>query len=260
MINKINYRFLFRMSWGCLFFFLFTFTTFAQETNELEQANELYSEGEYLQAANLYEYVLHEKGVAPELYYNLGNAYFKANEIGRSILNYERALRLNPRFEDALQNLELAQSRVIDSIASSETFFVKRWFNSLVNNYTSNQWMYISWTLFMLCLLGLLFFVFGKSRGLRKISFTLAVVVLILSVFTLTFSVARKNQFVNHQDAIVMIGIITVKSSPDRSGTDLFELHEGTKVSIKSSLGDWVEIMIADGKIGWVEKRQVEQI
>ncbi len=244
-----------------LFFFCFSFCyAFAQESNEIIQANELYREGEFLQAAYLYEQVIQEQGVAPELYYNLGNAYFKANEISRSILNYERALRLDPRFEDAQHNLELAQSRVIDNIKAEEPFFVKRWIDTLVNNYTSNQWFYFSWIMFVLCLIGFLLFVFGGTRTVRKTSFTLAIIVLIISVFSLTFAIARKNQYLNHNDAIVMIGIITVKSSPDRSGTDLFELHEGTKVSIKSNLGEWVEITIADGRIGWIEKRQIEQI
>jgi len=262
LINKINYMPLFQRICGVfLFMLIFSFSAFAQEeTNDIVRANELYSEGEFLQAAHLYEQIILEKGVAPELYYNLGNAYFKANEIGHSILNYERALRLNPRFENARFNLQLAQTKVIDNITEDDTFFVKRWVDNLVNRYTSNQWMYFSWTMFILCLFGFLFFVFGKSRGLRKVSFTLAIVVLIISAFALTFSITRKNQFINHKDAIVMTGIVTIKSSPDRSGTDLFELHEGTKVSIKSNLGNWAEIVIGDGRIGWVEKRQIEQI
>ena len=231
-----------------------------EESNLLQRANELYAQGEFLQAAHLYEQILQEKGVAPELYYNLGNAYFRAHEIARAILNYERTLRLNPRFADARYNLELAQSRLQDNIVAPEAFFVKRWINKLISNYTSNQWFYFSWILFIFGLIGFLFFVFGKSRTLRKTSFTIAVSILIISMLSLTFSVVRKNQFLNHKDAIVMIGVITVKSSPDRSGTDLFELREGTKVSVKSTLGDWVEIMIADGRIGWVERRQIEEI
>ena len=231
-----------------------------EEINLLQQANELYAQGEYLQAANLYERILQEQGVAPELFFNLGNAYFKSHETARAILNYERALRLNPRFSDARYNLELAQLRVLDNIALAETFFLRRWINKLISNYTSNQWFYFSWTMFIIGLIGVLFFIFGRSRTLRKISFIKTVTILAISAITLTFAAVRKNQFQNQNDAIVMIGVIPVKSSPDRSGTDLFELREGTKVRIRTTLGDWAEIMIGDGRIGWVERRQIEEI
>ena len=104
----------------------FGLATAAGEADLLQQANQLYSEGEYRQAADAYEQLLQEQGVAPELYYNLGNAYFKAGEVALSILNYERALRLNPRFDDARYNLQLAQERVIDNIPPAQVFFVKR--------------------------------------------------------------------------------------------------------------------------------------
>jgi len=259
-----------------IFFFGTFFFAFAQEeiaydyaqekeinqtnVNLLQLANELYAQGEFLQAAHLYEQILLEKGVAHELFFNLGNAYFRAHEIARSILNYERALRLNPRFADARYNLELAQARVLDNIIAPEPFFLKRWINKLISDFTSNQWFYFSWILFIISLIGFLLFVFGRSRALRKISFTFAIAILVVSISSLTISAVRKNQFLNHKEAIVMIGVITVKSSPDRSGTHLFELREGTKVRVVSTLGDWVEIMIADGRIGWVERRQIENI
>ncbi len=232
----------------------------AGDADLLQRANQLYSEGEYRQAADAYEQLLQEQGVAPELYYNLGNAYFKAGEVALSILNYERALRLNPRFDDARYNLQLAQERVIDNIPPAQVFFVKRWIQSLVSRYTSDQWMYASWGLFLLCLAGGLTFVFAKSRGVRKAAFVLGIVFLLSSGISLVCSITRKNDFQNHRDAVVMTGIVTVKSSPDRSGTDLFELHEGTKVAVKSTLGDWMEIVIGDGRQGWTEAKHLEKI
>ena len=244
-----------------LFFLPFASFLFAQESNiTIENANELYSQGEYLQAAHIYEQIIQEQGIAPELYYNLGNAYYKANEIGRSILNYERALNLNPNFEDARFNLQLAQTKVIDNIKEEDTFFIKRWIQSIGETLTSNQWLFLSCTLFIISIIGFFLFIFGGSKGLRKTSFVIAIVLLIGSAISLTYSISRKRQMTNHEQAIVMMGIITVKSSPDKSGTELFELHEGTKVTIKSELGEWSEIVIGDGRRGWVEKRQIEQI
>ena len=245
-----------------LFLLPFVAFSFAQESDDItiEKANELYSQGEYLQAANIYEQIIQEQGIAPELYYNLGNSYYKANEIARSILNYERALRLNPKFEDAKFNLQLAQTKIVDNIKEEDTFFIKRWVQVIGELLTSNQWLYLSCALFILALAGILLFVFGSSKGLRKTSFALAIVFVIISAISLTYSISRKRQLTNHEQAIVMMGIITVKSSPDKSGTELFELHEGTKVTIKNHLGEWSEIVIGDGRRGWVEKRQIEEI
>ena len=152
------------------------------------------------------------------------------------------------------------QERVIDNIPPAQVFFVKRWIQSLVSRYTSDQWLYASWGLFLLCLAGGLTFVFAKSRGVRKAAFVLGIVFLLSSGISLVCSITRKNDFQNHRDAVVMTGIVTVKSSPDRSGTDLFELHEGTKVAVKSTLGDWMEIVIGDGRQGWTEAKHLEKI
>lgn len=232
----------------------------AAQHEQLKQANDLYAKGKYTEAAHVYEQIISEKGVAPQLYYNLGNAYYKMNETGKSILNFERALRLDPGFDDARFNLEVAQQKVVDNIVQTPTFFVGRWIQLLMKLFSSNQWMFISFVLFLSGLGLAILFVFGKSMVLRKGAFYVGIAILIASMVALTFSGARKNQLVDHREAIVMIGVVTVKSSPDKSGTDLFQLHEGTKVSIKSTLGDWVEIELENGNVGWMEVTNVEKI
>lgn len=226
----------------------------------VKQANDLYGKGKYTEAAQLYEKVLSADGVAPELYYNLGNAYYKLNETGKSILNYERALRLSPSFDDARLNLQMAQLKVIDNVVQIPSFFVGRWIESLIKLMTSNQWLVISFSVFVVCLILAFLFVFAPSLRLRKVSFYTGAALLAISFFTLIFSGVRKNQLVNHREAIVMTGSLVVKSSPDRSGTDLFQLHEGTKVVIKSTLGNWTEIKLGNGNIGWVEQQSIEKI
>lgn len=230
------------------------------QSNEVKQANVLYAKGDYSNAAKLYEKILSKDVVAPELYYNLGNAYYKSNEIGRSILNYERALRLSPSFDDAKFNLELAQLKVVDNIVPSQTFFIGRWIHNLIKLLSSNQWLYMSFGVFIFGLIFAFIFIFGPSRITRKISFYFATVLVGISFFTLIFAGVRKGQMYNHSDAIVMSGVISVKSSPDKSGTDLFQLHEGAKVYIKSTLGSWTEIKLANGGIGWVEQVNIERI
>ena len=226
----------------------------------VKQANDLYAAGNYSDAAKLYENILAKEGVASQLYYNLGNAYYKSNETGKSILNYERALRLSPRYDDARFNLELAQLKVVDNIVQTPTFFVGRWIENLIKLLTSNQWIGISFSVFILCLIFAFLFVFARTLTIRKVSFYVGTILLIICLFSLVFSGVRKDQLVNHHEAIVMTGVVTVKSSPDKSGTDLFQLHEGTKVTIKSSLEKWVEIVLGNGNVGWVEQENIEKI
>ncbi|NDP21486.1 MAG: tetratricopeptide repeat protein [Paludibacter sp.] len=237
----------------------FCLSGLAQPTS-VKQANELYISGNYQDAAKQYETIIAKEGIAPELYYNLGNAYYKANEIGRSILNYERALRLSPTYDDARFNLEMVHLKVVDNIVQVPTFFVGRWIENLIKLLTTNQWIVISVMGFVLSLSLLFLFVFGSTRHIRKISFYVGSVLFGISFITLIFAGVRKDQLLNHNDAIIMSGVVTVKSSPDKSGTDLFQLHEGTKVNIKSTLGNWSEITLGNGNIGWIENPNIERI
>jgi hypothetical protein len=226
----------------------------------VKQANDLYAKGNYADAAKLYEKILSTEGVAPELYYNLGNAYYKSSETGKSILNYERAIRLAPTAEDARFNLELAQLKVVDNVVQAPTFFLGRWIENLIKLLTSNQWITVSFSVFIVGLILALLFIFAPTLAIRKTSFYVGATLLVISLCTLIFSGVRKDQMVNHREAIVMTGVVTVKSSPDKSGTDLFQLHEGTKVFIKSTLGTWTEIILGNGNIGWIEQENIENI
>ena len=230
------------------------------QSGALKQANSLYTKTQYADAAKQYEKVIDTEGVAPELYYNLGNAYYKSNELGKSILNYERALRLAPTYEDARYNLDIAQQKVIDNIAQNQSFFIGKWIDALIKALNSNQWFWFSLILFLLCLSSVFLFIFGSSRTIRKTSFYVGSVFLAISLLTVIFAGIRKDQLLNHREAIIMTGTVCVKGSPDKSGTDLFQLHEGTKVVVKSTLGTWVEIKLGNGNIGWVEQENIERI
>ncbi len=230
------------------------------QTSSYEEANALYAEKEYTKAIEAYEHIVREEGIASEVFYNLGNAYFRINELGRAILNYERALRLNPTFKDAKHNLEFANQVIVDKLELADTFFLKKWLETFNNMLNSNTWFYISALLFVLTLILALMFFFGQTKALRKTSFYLGIVFFVCCVITLSFSFNKKSSMKNHAEAIVMTGSIVIKGSPDKSGTDLFQLHEGTKVEVISTLGDWYEIKLPNGNIGWVEIIHVEKI
>lgn len=234
--------------------------TFAQNTASVKSANEQYTAGNFDAAAQLYESILANQGIAPELYYNLGNAYYRLDEPAKAILNYERALRLRPNYRDALINIEFAQQKVTDNIVLTPSFFLKRWIEVVVKWLHTDTWFYFSAAAFSIALLALLLFFFGSKIKFRRIAFYSAILLFSFSLLTFIFAISQKNQLEKHLHAIIMSGVVTIKSSPDRSGTDLFQLHQGTKVLLKTEMGNWVEVEIGNGSIGWVEKKHIEQI
>ncbi len=243
----------------CAIFLGLSLSAFAQ-VDQFKTANDLYAKAQYTEAAQLYEQLVSINEVAPELYFNLGNSYYKLGEVGKSILNYERALRLKPSYEDAIFNLEMARSKVVDNVVQVPSFFIMRWIDSLIKLMSSNQWFWLSVVLLIITVISFFIFIFGFSPMLRRFTFYLGVVFLSFTVLTGFFAGIRKSQMAQHNQAIIMVGTIIVKGSPDKSGTDLFQLHEGTKVKVKSELGDWTEIVLGNGNLGWIEDINIEKI
>lgn len=247
-------------SLSLVFFLVMVVTNGYAEQEALLKANDLYAKGQFEAAAAGYESILLNEGVAPELYYNLGNAYFKSNELGKAILNYERALRLAPDYADAKHNLEFANLKVVDNIDVNDEFFLKKWFDLLVKLRSSNGWFYFGGVIFILTLLSFLLFVFGRTVLVRKLFFYIGLTGFIITISSIVFAGIRKQQMLSHDEAVVLSGVVVVKSAPDKSGTDLYQLHEGTKVTVISILGDWFEIKPGNGNVGWVEVKNLEKI
>lgn len=243
--------------------FLFTILlacTIAQAQDySFQQANQAYANGDYKTAISLYQSVLDSANRSTEVYYNLGNAYYKDNEIGLAILNYERALLQDPSNKDAKYNLSLAQERITDNIEAEDGYFLSRWVKNLILKLKAHTWMWISVALFLITLIGLFIFFFSKNIALRKTGFHCAWIALLFSITTLSFCIVRNQHETSHDKAIVLSSIVNAKASPDHSGTDLFVLHEGTKVSITDTLGEWVEIEVGNYK-GWIQAKTLERI
>jgi len=241
---------------------LLTIATFglkAQNT-DLQSAAEAYSKGEYAKAAELYQNILETSGESAVVYYNIGNCYYKMNKIAPAILNYERALLLNPSDKDARFNLEIAKLQTVDRIEPVSKFFVSEWIESLQNIFGTNAWSKIGIASFLLLLGSLVLFFFSRKIILKKIGFYTGIVWLVFTIAANSFAYAQKQKLVERNYAIVFAPTVTIKSSPDASGNDLFVLHEGTKVLIKSKLGNWSEIQIADGHVGWIKNDDIEII
>ena len=223
-------------------------------------ADSAYVRGDYAQAIELYEQLLTE-GESAEVYYNLGNSYFKMDNMGKSILNYERALLLDPGNADIRANLDIARSKTQDNLVSTPSIFFVVWITSLINTMSVKQWAICGITSFILLLLALGIFFFTMSGKIKKISFICAICLLFISVTTNIFAYSQKSSLINRNNAIVLTPSITVRSTPSESGTSLFILHEGTKVAIKdNSMQEWKEIELSDGKVGWIPTEAIEII
>lgn len=230
------------------------FISKADEIDHLiRQANDLYSNGEFRNAVTLYDSVIKSGYEAPEVYYNLGNSFYKLGQTTDAIINYERALLLSPEDEDIKYNLSTANNQVLDNIDELPVLFINNWFKSLVRLMPSNNWALISILTFTLFLIFFSIYVFSKRRGIKKFCFWTSILWILLSVNSFIYSGIQKKILIEHAIAIIYSPTVTLKSSPDESGTDLFLLHEGTKVQVTDSLGDWREIRLADGNIAWLK-------
>ena len=222
--------------------------------------NAAYSAGNYDEAIAEYQAIVDGGEYSLELYYNLANAHFKAENIGKAILYYNKALRLDPSQEDVLHNLAIAEAKTKDRVGEETAFFLAEWMRALRNTMSCTAWSVLSLVAFALFLAFALLFLLATPIKVRKAGFFCALCAVVLFVATISFAISSRSDILTHDEAIVLSSAISVKSSPDRSATDLFVLHEGTKVRIVSEVDEWCEVVLADGKKGWLQKNDIEEI
>ena len=239
---------------------LLSVSAFAVESSTMKQANEAYKAEKYALADSLYTEVMKKEGTSYALYYNLGNAKYKQGEIAYAILYYEKALKIKPDYEDAKYNLEMARSQTVDKIETMEQFVLSEWNQSIQNGTSSNGWAKWSIFAFILTLILVGLYIFSTKVLVKKIAFFSAIVTLVFSIISFGYAKAQNNAMTKNESAIIVAPTVTGKSTPDESGTDLFVLHEGTKVRIKNKIGDWIEIQMEDGNTGWISSKKLEII
>ena len=224
------------------------------------EADSAYVRGQYQQAISDYESLL-KQGASAELYYNLGNAYYRTENIPQAVLNYERALLLSPGDRDIRFNLQIARSKTFDKIVPESEMFFVTWYRAMVNMMSVDGWARTALFAMGLTIILLLVYLFADRLWLRKAGFFGGVALLILFVMSNLFAWQQKQDLINRKGAIIFAPSVTVKSTPAANGTDLFILHEGTKVVIiDGSMKDWKEIRLADGKEGWIESKKIRII
>ena len=242
-------------------FLLVSLALFGQNEKVLiEEANKEYSQGLYDTAIELYQEIINSGYESSELYYNLGNAYFKIHDLASAILYYEKAKKLDPNDEDINFNLNIANTRIVDKIEPVPELFYVRWWNSLLYALSLDDWAKIGLTAFILTFILATIFFLSRTIILRKLSFWAGIILLIISLFTFALSNQKYNSFRQDHEAVIFTPTITVKSSPNEDSIDLFVLHEGTKVQITDHIGGWYEIKIASGDVGWLKSEDLKTI
>jgi tetratricopeptide (TPR) repeat protein len=234
----------------------------SQETaaEKFTKGADYFTSGDFNKALELWTDIYQTGYRSAELEYNIGNAYFKLNNIPGAILFYERAHLRRPADEDINYNLQIARTLVVDRFEEIPELFFVRWYNFLALILPTNSWARISITAFILCLTFLSVYFYSARYKLKVIGFWLAILLLVVSLGSFAFSVRNKTLVYDSKKAIVFSPVVNGKSSPDNSGTDLFVLHEGTKVSVEDEVGEWLEIRLSDGNKGWVPVNSLEII
>lgn len=232
-----------------------SFSVFSQNNDVLfSKATENYNSGKFQEAVENYISILKSGFESSALYYNLANAHYKLNHVPESIYYYEKALKLNPENEDAKNNLVFANQMTIDAI----TPLPKTWFKNLSNSITSlfslDMWAIISILGIFAFVISFLLYYFLDKTIYKRIFFTTMLVAIIGSIGTYFIADFHKNNIEGEKFAILFDKTVRVFSEPNAYSTEVFSLHEGTKVEIIESLNDWVKIKLADGKIGWAKE------
>jgi len=239
---------------------LISFNSMADQQADIEKANKAYMAGFYENAITIYEKIINDGLASPELYYNLGNAYFKTNNFPSAILNFERALKYNPGDEDIEYNLAVANNKIVDKIELLPDLFYIKWWKNLKNWLSPDGWAIAVITLFTLLIILTAVFLLSRSIITRKILFASGLVILLASILTGLIAWQTYTESRRQNTAIVFTPTLPVKSSPDESSIDLFVIHEGLKVRIMDKIGDWNEIKIANGSKGWVKAGDIKPI
>ncbi len=232
----------------------------SKQDSLLVKANQLYDQGLYHEAIQNYEQIIQDQVESSQLYYNLGNAYYKMDDLASAILYYEKAKKINPNDENITYNLGIANSRIVDNIESVPQIIFKRWWNQFYNMFSVNMWAKVAIGLFILTLVFAAIYLLARTRFIKKLFFTLGVLFLLFSIVSYFVSYQKYYYTNTHKEAILFAPTITVKSSPSRNSVDLFVIHEGTKVYILDQVGEWIEIRIANGSVGWLPVSEIKYI
>lgn len=242
-----------------LFSMKFTYAA-PEEESLMQKANSFYQQGSYDKAIEVYHKILDDGYSSKELYYNLGNSYFKSGMIGYAILNYEKAQKVSPNDEDVAYNLRIANARTVDKIEAMPKIFLVRWWEGLLNFFSVNGWTVITYIIYLAILAITGWYFFARSQTVQKWLLISGLAFAVMLIFSIIILFARYNYDNGKEYAVVTQSAVTVKLSPDDHSGDAFIVHEGIKVSLEDKVDQWVKVRLADGKVGWLPQGDMQKI
>jgi len=238
---------------------LFSFSSFAFSEAELK-GNVFYAEGKYEEAAEAYETLLSDGYASTDIYYNLGNAYYKLDNIPEAILNYERALKLKPDNEDAIFNLTMANKKTVDKIERLPELFIGSTWKNLITSRTVNGWATYCIALIFLALIFFVGYLLLQQAFIKKINFYAGIFFFLASLFSWLMASQHQGIINESAEAIIFASTITVQSEPNENAEKLFTLHEGTKVNLLEESNSWSKIKLPNGNVGWIQSESLKAI
>ncbi len=241
-----------------LFSIIIPLSSFADSKDVFQKGNDYYNNGEYQLAINAFDSLLNNNTESADIYYNLGNSWFKLDNIPKAILYFEKAKKLDPENSDIIYNLELANTRIADKIESIPQFFLKTAWINIRNTFNESQWTKINIALFLFFLGFVVLYFVIKSK--RQIWFSFAILFIILTALSGYIGFQSYKEKTNHNTAIIFTPTIDIKSAPDNKSNTIFILHQGTKVTLLENSAKWQKVRIANGSEGWLMVNNFEKI
>ncbi len=234
------------------------YTAFAQNATIFDDATKAYNKGDYEKAVEDYQKILKNGQHSATLYYNLGNSYYKLNQIAPSIYYYEKALLLNPNDSEIQNNLKYAQNMTLDAIDEIPETGISKIKGSIIGLFSFDQWARLAVAFVILFVLCYIAFYYFKYSSRKRIAFIASIISLLFSILSIIFAFLQKNHFDADQPAIVFASEVGIQSEPNERSQEIFKLHEGAKVNVLESLNNFDKIRLSDGKTGWLPKESIK--
>ena len=222
------------------------------------KATEFYNAGDYEQAAANYLSIIDNGEHSAATYFNLGNCYYKLNQIAPSIYYYEKALLLKPQDKEIKNNLAYAQNMTLDAIEPLPATSLNKLYNKVTKLLTFDQWAYVAVFLVLIFVISYILFYYHSYSTHKRISFGISMAALFLSAVCTLIAFIQYQDFNSDNPAIIFANELNVKSEPNERSQQVFLLHEGTKVNVMDELNDWRKIQLIDGKIGWAPSSEIK--